>query len=292
MKRRTPLLATAAAVLISLVGLTPANATVPDVTALSASPQTIYPLANTAKHPGSTTISITGDASTVTDLEIRDATDMTVRDIATGGAASATWDGRDSGDIVVPAGSYTVHALNSGTTPATDPTATIVVSGAKLVLKTYTRTVTAAGSTIEKFVGKCSTLRKPSKRGWKGSLGYYGNTKCGGTTFNKAAVFTVNAITVPAADRYADVRVNLFGGAAKAARKSRGIEFYFNSAESNAVGILKVTKTLGNHTGRTVGAADLINSHRRFVWAFETAGPKQKYDVKNFTVVLRYYVLG
>lgn len=291
MLRRIPVLATAAAVLITVFGIAPANAAAPDITGLSASPSTIYPLINNANRPGSTTITITGDASTVADLEIRDSTDTKVRDINPAGQNQVAWDGRNNSAAVVAAGTYTIVAIGAGSVVSPFDT-TVTVSTKKLVLKSFTKTVTAAGSLVDKFVGKCSTLRKPSKRGWKGSLGYYSNTKCSNRSFLKAGVLGVHALRLPAAESYADVRVNLYGGAAKANKKSRGVLLYLDKTLENATGTVKVSPKLGNHNGLVRSAANLVASNGRFIWSFSTAAPKSKYDVKNFTVVAHYYVLG
>jgi hypothetical protein len=293
MNRRTPILATAAAVLITAFGIAPAaDAAVPDITGLSAAPSTIYPLINNATRPGFSTITISGnDPATVVDLEVRNAGSVKVRDIFPGGQSTATWDGRDASNHVVPAGVYTVFAIGSGS-DVSPFTTTITVSTKKLVLKTFTRTVTAASTLIDRFVGKCSTLRKPSKRGWKGSLGYYSNTKCKSRLFNKAGVLAVHALRVPLAEKYVDVRVNLYGGAAKANKKSRGILLYLDKTQQNAYRSAVASSKLGIHRGKVRAGANMVASNGRFVWSFSTAAPKSKYDVKNFTVVVRYFVLG
>lgn len=291
MNRRTPVLAVVAALVVTAFGFAPANAAVPDITAISASPSTIYPLVNNAARPGSTTITVTGDATTVADLEIRNASEVKVRDLDLAGASSIAWDGRDNSAVVVPAGTYTVVAIGTGS-DVSPFTATVTVSGKKLVHKTYLRTVTAGASLVDQYVGKCSTLRKPSKRGWRGSLGYYSNTKCSNQSFEKAVVIGVHAIRLPVAERYVSVRVNLYGGAAKARTTSRGILLYLDKTLENASGTVKVTSKLGNHFGLARGGANMVASNRRFAWSFATAAPKAKYDVKTFTVVVHYDVLG
>jgi hypothetical protein len=288
MNRRIPILATAAAVLITALGIAPAQAEVPDISAISASPTTIYPLINNAKRPGITTITVTGIASTVAALEIRNAADVKVRDLNLAGQNTVTWNGRDNSSAVVPGGSYKIVAIGSGSDVSAVEGA-VTVSGQKLVHKTYTKTVTAAYSLAYKFVGKCSTLRKPSKRKWKGSLGFYANAKCKKQTWNASAVSTQHVLRLPAAEQYTDMRVNTYGGAHK--RGSRGLIRYFPLTGNKSVSDTFISSKVGNHTGPLRKTTNMVSANHWISWGFVTAY-KSQYDVKSFTVVVHYDVLG
>jgi hypothetical protein len=289
MRRRTSIFATAAAVLITAFGAVPAHATTPTIDSITASPSTIYPLVNNAKRPGSTTITISGDATTIDHLEIRNTSAVSVLNLP-GGQNTYSWNGRATAGAVVPAGSYTVVAIGAGSEVAT-PSATITVSTKKLIHKTFTRTVTAAGSMFAKIVGKCSTLRKPSKRGWKGSLGLYSNTRCKTQTFKASLVSTAHVLRLPSAEQYLNLRVNTYGGAAKAKKHSRGVIRYLQVSGGAPVSTTFLSSKVGNHTGPLRSTQGLVDGQRFIAWNFVTAY-KAQYDVKNFTVVVHYDVLG
>ncbi|HWU20829.1 MAG TPA: FlgD immunoglobulin-like domain containing protein [Nocardioides sp.] len=284
-----PVLALVAAIAATVVGVVPAQATAPpDVTAITASPATIYPRIGTAKRPAYTTITVESTTNDVTSLEVRDAADATVQTFDLTASDTTVWNGRDSGGSLVPAGSYTLIAFN-GTAAAT-VTGTVTVSLQRLVLKTYT-VHTLPTRAAWKYVGKCSTLRKPSRRGWTGSYGYYANTKCRTQTWLASAVITVHDVRVPAAERYVDARIDTYGGAAKRKPGSRaGIE-YWNNTGKKWVSFRLIGSKVAWHNGATAGATPLIDSQRFISWRFYTAYQGQ-YDVAKFRVVVHYDVLS
>jgi hypothetical protein len=287
MHRRTPVLATAAAVLITAFGIAPAHATVPEITGVTVSPATIYPLIGNTKRPASSIITVQGDATSVDHIDIRNASSDTVRTLTLAGD-HVTWNGRNDSATVVPAGTYDVIVLGAGDEASTFQ-AQITVSSKKLVHKTYTKTVTAAWSLADKFVGKCSTLRKPSKRKWAGSLGFYANTKCKKQTWNASAVSTAHVVQLPVAEQYVDMRVNTYGGAQK--KGSRGLIRYFPVNGNNSVSDTFISPKVTTHTGPLRKTTGMVSSGRFIAWGFATAY-KSQYDVKSFTVVVHYDVLG
>lgn len=221
-------------------------------------------------------------------VEIRNTAGATVRHLVPWAATSllglADWDGRDDAGVVVPAGSYTVVAVDALGNPS-PITRTVTVSHAKGVLHTYRRTVSAAGSTIDKYVGRCSTLRRPSLRGWSGSLGYYSNSRCRRTS-RASTVSTLNAFRLPrtSAVRYLDARVDTYGGASRRVPRSHGLIRLWAADEWTS--FEEVSRRVGTHTGpRRPGAVD---GDRWVVWNFATA-LGNRYDVKSFTVTARYY---
>lgn len=286
---RMPVLALVAAVAATVVGVAPAQANpAPDVTAITASPSTIYPRIGTAKRPALTTITVQSTTNDVTSLEVRDAADATVQTFDMSASNTTQWNGRDTGGNLVPAGSYTLIAFN-GTTAAT-VTGSVTVSLQTLVRKTYTvRTVPTKA--YWKYVGKCSTLRRPSRRGWTGSYGYYANTRCRTQTWLASAVITVHDVRLPAAEDYVDARIDTYGGAAKKQPGSRAGIQYWNFPGKKWVALRFSGAKVGWHDGATANATPLVGSQRLIGWRYFTAY-KAQYDVAKFRVVVHYDVLS
>lgn len=208
----------------------------------------------------------------------------------------ATWNGRTSSGAVVPTGTYTVtgHLTDrSGTTSQKDTTVTVVRK--HLANLTWTRTVTPAASYIRRYVGSCSTLRKPSLRGWSGSFGLYSNTKCR-NGFNASWSESHHAITVakPAnLRRYLDVRISEYGGAAKARPTSTQRMAYLSTAKDWRA-TTTLSAGLGTHHGLIRPASSFIQDRGTTTpWLYWAAfvSDGRRYDVKSFTVRVRYEAL-
>ena len=266
----------------------------PSVTSVTRSHPTLYPRVNNAAHPGSTSIVVHGALDYDESIEIRNALGTVVAHRALtfldDTRAESDWDGRDDGGLrLVPAGTYRVFVVD-GYRNAAAATTTIVVSWKQLVLRTTRITVSARGSMVFQKVGRCSTLRKPSLRKWVGSLGYYANTRCTSTTATASTVISGHAVRLPAAESYRDIQVNLYGGAAKARPRSRGVIQYLTTS-ANVTAVRAVSPTLGTHAGIRKSAAGLVFPDRSFGWYFGAASGN-RYDVRNFTVIVRYYVVA
>lgn len=285
---RNLVLAVIAALAATLVGVVPAQAAPPDVTAITSSNAKIYPNIRTAKRPGNTTITVESTTDDVTSLEIRNAADATVRTFDLSTSDTVQWGGRDAGGNLVPAGTYTLVALNVDGPAAV--TGTVTVSLQRLVRKTYTVRVLPT-SQYWKYVGKCSTLRKPSRRGWTGSYGYYANTRCRTQTWDASAVITVHAVRVPRAERYIDARIDTYGGAAKAKPRSRGGIEYWNNPGEKWTAFRYNASNVGWHNGATSGASGLVDAERYIAWRYMAAYNAQ-YDVARFRIVVHYDVLS
>ncbi|HVK27278.1 MAG TPA: FlgD immunoglobulin-like domain containing protein [Nocardioides sp.] len=285
---RNLVLALIAALAATLVGVVPAQAAPPDVTAITTSNATIYPNIRTAKRPGTTTITVESTTDDVTSLEIRNAADVPVRTFDLSASDTVQWGGRDASANLVPAGTYTLVALNADG-PAS-VTGTVTVSLQRLVRKTYTVRVLPT-SQYWKYVGKCSTLRKPSRRGWTGSYGYYANTRCGTQTWDASAVITVHAVRVPRAERYVDARIDTYGGAAKAKPRSRGGIEYWNEPGQKWTAFRYTASNVGWHNGATSGAGGLVDAERYIAWRY-MAAYKSQYDVARFRITVHYDVLS
>jgi hypothetical protein len=287
MQRRTPVLALAAALAATALGVVPAQAAAPDVTSITSSHPTLYPNINNATRFGATAIAInSSDLSQIASLEVQNASHAAVRTFEIGGTIpSVSWNGRDAGGTVVPTGTYSLVAYN-GSHEAAPVTGSVNVSRQKLVRKALT-VVMKPTRKIVKLVGRCSTLRSPSKRGWKGSYGYYANTRCKTQTWKASYVITGHALKVPAAERYDDLRIDTYGGAAKAKPRSRAfIDYYSTTGASNPWVATKASASkVGWHNGRTAAATHLVDSHRYVSWRFYTAY-KAQYDLAKFRVTL------
>lgn len=274
-------------------GIITVDRTAADITAFTPAASTIYPLIKSAKRPGNVKLTVTGNFTYQEKAQIRNSVGAVIAEptleFESQNKATLVWDGTNAGGTPQAAGSYTVVVLD-GNGNVSPKTAKIAVSGLRLVTKTFTKTVTARSSLVDQYVGKCSQLRKPSLRGWSGSLGFYANTKCHKTSWKASAVSTVHAISLPAADRYLDVRVNTYGGAAKA-RKSSTAGVRYLTTNGGWVADRLLTKKVGWHPGATWTANGIVFSDRSFGWGIATAA-KDRYDVKSFTVVVRYQTLG
>ena len=149
-------------------------------------------------------------------------------------------------------------------------------------------TVAAASTVEDTFVGRCSVLKRPSNRGWKGSLGYYSNDKCSGTV-EASVVSTVHAVRMPAATAYGSLTVTAYGGASRPATRHIAYISYLDNHKDWGTPWL-LMPNLGNHAGARVHASDFIFGDRYIVWnVFNVKG--SHYDVKSFTVRLGYRVL-
>lgn len=289
MLRRTPVLAVLLSVAITLVGMAPAQAVGPDVTAITVSEPTIYPAINWGNFQGTTTIRAEGgDPTTVAFLDVFNHANVRVKRFSVAGDPYVSWGGLDDAEAPVPAGTYTVRALD-GAEETAAAEGTVVVSRQHLIRKSLIRTIAAKRYALT-FVGKCSTLRKPSKRRWAGSLGYYANTKCRTQTWNASRVITVSQTQLPAAERYVDIRVDTYGAAAKSKPRSRGLIEYLQNDFSLTAGKFVASK-VGWHNGRTRSAPAFVDGSGWMAWRFSTAY-KSQYDVAKFRVVAHYDVLS
>lgn len=202
------------------------------------------------------------------------------------------WWGTDQAGKQLPSGVYTI-SLRDTDGLVSSTTGKVYVESRTRVTKTWTRTVTARSSLVDQYVGRCSTLRKPSARGWTGSLGYYANTKCRRDTWRASAVSTMHGVRVPAADQVIALRVDVYGGAARTRPKSiAGFRLFGTNEKWRAWTVLK--PYLGSHLGdKRQGltyARGLVFPDRWFYWGMATAAG-DRYDVKTFKISMTYNVL-
>jgi hypothetical protein len=217
-------------------------------------------------------------------------------DVATPGAHNFSWDGRNASGALQPKGEYAVTlTVSDSAGNVSTRTRAVTLSPKRVVDRTFRTTVSAAGSTYDRQVGRCSTLRKPSLRGWTGSLGYYSNARCRGRDVASMAA-TINRVTVPRAfrGRYGDLRISVYGGAARSRPSSSAALDYWNHKRRTWVARKFMGSSVRTHAGKSIGARPLIHHNAKgrpiVAWDFLTAAG-HRFDVKTFTVVLRYQLL-
>lgn len=243
---------------------------------------------------GSVTITATGSGGTDSPGIIQDGIDViapsgVVRDVLypdyVDGRWTATFHGRDAYWNLLPRGTYTLrlHDAGGNTAPAS-----LQVAVQRLERKTFERTLTVTGSQVDKYVGACSRLATPASRGWSGSHGYYGNTRCDSTRPARTAVLTVHRVYVPSAAKYHDFRVTPYSGASRGAAGSVGVLGYLTKADEQ-VDPVRLGPALGPHTGAPTPLAPLVRPGRAVRFFVGTAG-FNRYDVRSFTVVAHYSV--
>lgn len=207
------------------------------------------------------------------------------------------WDGRTNDDVIAPEGRYTarIELTDYAGNKAPAIQREFLLDHARLQTRVFTRTVTAAGSTVGTHVGRCSTLRRPALRGWSGSLGYYSNTRCRAGDA-ASLVGTVNAVRVPKAfrGRYGTLTVSTYGGASKRRPASIAAFGYLRASDGDVVGVRRLSAPLGSHSGGTVQASGFVVDKATtpsIAWTVATRYGN-RYDVKSFTIRLTYTVLA
>jgi hypothetical protein len=271
------------------------DTTAPAVNAIKLSRTKIYPRIADSHFPGTTTIDVTGaGVPEISSLglyakstgKLTRTLKLTVLNSVHG---RTTWDGRTYAGSLVPAGTYVIKARDAAGNMS-PTTAEVTVSGYRLIAKIWSKTFTPVGSLSGSYVAKCSTLRTPSLRGWYKSLGYYANTRCGSQTTADSLIQTAHAAILPSAAEYTSIRVSTYGGAARAKPGSK-IRIRYLNTKGDWTNTRTLSSTLGTHNGATASPSGLIFSDHSFGWGLYT-GFGYQYDVKSFTIVLHYKVLG
>jgi len=275
----------------------------PSLTSVTASPTTIYPrILHNSTYRSWTTFAIFGTGLpnvVAAKLYKRTGTGdtfqrtLTIKPGVNSLHGTAVWTGLLSGGVPAPAGLYVVKFEDSDGN-ASSRVGSVTVSSKKLVTKTWTRTFSPAGTLADSYVGKCSTLREPSLRGWYHSFGYYANTRCASQTSKDSLISTLHVTFLPKAVQYVDIHVNAYGGAARAKPGSKARIRYLTTSTDPAkqwASTRTISSTLGTHAGYTRSTSGLVFKDRSFGWGIYT-GFGYQYDIKSFTVVLHYKVLG
>lgn len=214
----------------------------------------------------------------------------TFRSTRTDATKTFGWTGDDASGHRVPGGKYTVSATIADAAGNTSTAAlgSVTVVRERIASRVFKHTYTAAGTLEDAFVGKCSVLKRPSARGWAGSLGFYSNAKCSGST-QDSVVSTLHAARMPAALKYGTVSVTTYGGASRPATRHIAYISYLSNKKEWRDPVM-LLPALGNHSGNGVRGADYVFGDRYLVWNVFNVKASH-YDVKSFTVRLAYTVL-
>lgn len=239
-------------------------------------------------------------------VEVRNSAGTLVRTLATGTLGSdhtgairtITWDGRSPAGRVVPAGSYTVRfQAVDRVVRTTTVTRSVAVSHKRLVQKTWQRTF-RAGSVIARggvLVSSCSTLRRPARSDWPGSLGLHSQTKCGAA---HSPITVLHRAAVPKAfdGRYGRLQVWLYGGGARGLSgggRDAKLDLGYASTAGPLAQRVRFGGAIGSHAGRSAYAPNFVHDKAgtpHVKWLVGVNGGS-KYDVRTYTVKLTYFVL-
>jgi hypothetical protein len=265
----------------------------PSVPTISSSFPTVYPyrdgyqdkvLLTVGKQvgAGATLLEITNGAHEIV---------QTFRSSRTDAKLAWGWTGTDAaGHNRLAAGTYSIRATVTDPAGNVSPPAltSVKVIREHLAAKVFKHTYSAGGTLEHSTVGKCSTLARPSSRGWAGSLGYYSNAKCS-KTFDDSVISTTHAAKMPAAVKYGDLEFRVYSGATRAATRHIAYISYLNREGDWTRGKMLEPNT-GWHIAGFMNGSDYIFDDRYAVWGvFNVQG--SHYDVKSFEVKLRYTAL-
>jgi Subtilase family len=214
--------------------------------------------------------------------------------VGSGGLGKVRFSGRSSRGAKLRAGrySFSVTMVTAAGLRATSGRKRFSLSWKRLVARTGRRVVSASGSRYGSFVGDCSRGTIPAlASGWPKSIGYYSNwyyPYCSVDSLSDA-VASFHRIRLPAAVKYGPVRVGAYGRAAV-----RGYQDYAGLFYETAGGSTYGRGVLLRPPARTYflppGPGWLLGRARTLHWNVITANTNW-YQVKNFTVRWRYYVL-
>lgn len=268
----------------------------PRIVSFTQSAPTIYPTRDGYRDTMRFTMkSAVFDPADEVSLQIEDAAVggivRTLRPITSSAAGGYVfeWDGRHEEGGVIWAGPFrAVVTLRDSVARAPEDTEQLSVN---VVLKhlesrVFRKTVSAAGSKVAQYVGRCSRLRSPSRHGWTGSLGLYSNTRCrdGATA---STVRTTHRITLPAAAEYSNPVINVYGGSPRLntsdmarllVRTDAGTWEWLTEDQSRV-------QWYGGMASR-----DAIAKDRTVTWALRVRGGRH-WDAKSFAVRVPYRVL-
>lgn len=284
----------------------PPDNTPPTVTVTGVSWQTFFPAVDRYRDTTRIDYTVADDVSTSVDVTVTvtDATDAVVDELVVNvepGARTVTWNGTDSVGNTLPGGSYTVSlAATDGAGNASTPDSrAVTIDEGRLVTRTFRHSVLAKPTVVEKDVRRCGALKSPV-RGWRRSLGYYANARCGATGTASVAA-TVNGMFVPRAfedaDRgafYKKLTITTVGGNARQRPGAESYLQYWNYAQQKWFAGKAMGSRVGSHAGPTKAGKPMVvpssDTKPYVIWSLLTANGHW-YDVKKFQVVLKYQVM-
>lgn len=200
--------------------------------------------------------------------------------------------GWSAGDVEYPApvGRYTFSVSDYAGNPSS-LTAFVDVSGLQWVTRTWTHTVTARASFVDAYVGRCSQIRRPSLRGWKGSLGLYSANTCKVRTWRASGVHTLHAVRVPDwVPVQSTVFLHTYGGAAKAKPRSTALVRWLNR-DGTFSGGTRTPPRVGWTVTRYRGLGSVMWSDRYIGWGVRMDYAR-RYDLGKFRVEISWNAPG
>lgn len=280
--------------------------TVPSLTVHDVSWQQVFPARDGYRDATRIgfTVSDAVDAAVDVRVVVTDDADQPVGEtllagVPTGVATELDWRGTDFRGGRLGAGNYTLtfSATDAAGNTSGPAARTITVDEGRLVTRTYKVSGTAQQSLVERDVRRCGTL-KNKVRGWRGSFGYYANGRCSASGAPSVAA-TVNGAYVPEAFRdgdrayYKNIVVKTFGGNARQRPGAKGTLQYWNYADQEWFAAKTMSSRVTTHAGQSKAANPMVvtGEDRPYViWSMLTANGHW-YDVKKFSVVLKYQVM-
>jgi hypothetical protein len=285
----------------------PPDETVPTVEVLATQWQKVFPAGD--GYRDSTRISFTATDAFDTAVDVT----VTVSDgaanvlgsqvltaVPTGSESLFRWDGSDLAAGSLIGGDYTLTftATDAGGNTSAPDAVTLTVDEGRLVTRTFKGSTAATRSVVERDVRRCGDLRSPV-HGWARSLGYYANARCNRSGVASVAA-TVNGMYVPRAFKDADrgsfyksITVKTWGGNARQRPGAESVLQYWNYADQTWFAARTMGSRVGNHAGATKAAKPVVVPGERkpyVIWSLLTANGHW-YDVKKFSVVLKYQVM-
>jgi flagellar hook assembly protein FlgD len=129
------------------------------------------------------------------------------------GPVSVRWDGRTDRNRIARSGTYTARlvAEDRAGNQAISAPVRVTVSGARLVRRTGSMTVTARTSLTESFADDCSLVFRHTSGAREGWIGYYSSGTC---SSGDAYAVGDHQVRLPKAVRYGTIRVSAYGGRA------------------------------------------------------------------------------
>ncbi|KAA1419120.1 hypothetical protein F0U44_11730 [Nocardioides humilatus] len=198
------------------------------------------------------------------------------------------WNGRDGDGELLPEGTYTV---TMDTVDQADNekvvTGQIDLSYERLVQTTWKRTVSARGTMLDKYVGRCASLKTPARAGWRGSLGFRAEARC---SRSQRGVATSHGIYIPVGPFQMPlwVRIDAYGGGGRGSQLS----IYQYNRRSEWIARAKLDGKVRQHRGNQVSAVRAVLGDvwddPHVIWSVGL-DDGAAYDVRDFTVNVRYW---
>lgn len=223
---------------------------------------------------------------------------LAVRNADAAVSQSTFWDGLVADEVVPGTYRLRLRATDIASMPVTVLFRPVEVRAERIRDLVWKKTFSAASTVIKAYVGKCSTLSRPSTHGWKGSLGYMSLNKCRDPRQGLAA--TLNGVYVPdlvlkQRGRFKSLTIGFYGGKGKGGTRPAEMQGIVHgpSGVISPYGPSYFGGGLGKHAMGVRAEDDgrfilRDRSGRPFVvWELGTANGVH-YDVKTFTVTLRY----